>query len=82
MQYIKPSITSYTEQELKDTMIAYASCGATYCALGTAWGSTCGSAKTYCPANAYYDSGSIVTCPSGANYVGGWGTPPSNNETA
>lgn len=76
MQYIKPNIISYTDEELQNSIIAYASCGATYCAIGTQWGNTCGSAATYCPFNAYYDSGSIVTCPSGANYTGPWSQPP------
>ena len=75
MIYIKPNIISFTESELRNNIIAYASCGATYCALGTRWGNTCGSAATYCPANAYYDSGSIVTCPSGAKYTGPWSDP-------
>lgn len=74
MIYTKPKIISYSEEELEKAMVAYASCGATYCSIGTRWGNTCGSAITYCPSNASYDGGGI-TCPAGANYGGGWNLP-------
>ncbi len=78
--YLKPTIISFNEEELKKTIIAFASCGATYCAYGTAWGNTCGSASAYCPSNASYspDTGfcptgsNYVICPSGTKYSGGY----------
>ena len=78
--YIKPTISTFNEETLKKSILAFASCGATYCAIGTAWGSTCGSASSYCPSNASYSpdtgfcpsGGNYTICPSGSAYTGSY----------
>ena len=76
--YIKPNIISFNEETLQKSILAFASCGATYCAMGRAWGNTCGSTSSYCPSNASYapntgfcsTGNNYAICPSGSNYKG------------